>query len=165
VSPIERSDSLLLQTRAKWSIPNEIRRERPAAALKAAVDLMRELFPEAQLRSISSTYNCVGLVVATRRVWVDPEHLVRTLQDDGYRELQRAEDTQFGDIVVYHDVDGEPCHTGIVLRKNHAMEGQNRDLLTVVSKCGADGEYVHSATQLPALLGRPAQFWTDRRLP
>jgi hypothetical protein len=38
--------------------------ERPAVALKAAVDLMEELFPEARLRSITSTYNCVGLVVA-----------------------------------------------------------------------------------------------------
>jgi hypothetical protein len=163
VNPIERSDSLLLQTRARWSIPNEIRKERPTAALRAAVDLMHELFPKAQLRSITSTYNCVGLVLATRRVWVDPEHLIKILNDDGYRQLQRPEDTEFGDIVIYHDEDGEPCHVGIVLRKNLAIEGENRDLLTVVSKWGADGEYVHEATKLPSLLGRPAQYWTDRR--
>jgi hypothetical protein len=163
VGPIERSDSLLLQTRAKWSVPNEIRKERPTAALRAAVELMHDLFPEAQVRSITGTYNCVGLVIAARRVWVDPEHLVKILKDDGYRQLQRPEDTDYGDIVVYHDADDQPCHAGIVLRKNLALEGDDRDLLTVVSKWGADGEYVHAATRLPSLLGRPAQYWTDRR--
>jgi hypothetical protein len=164
VSPIERSDSLLLQTRAKWPIPNEIRKERPSAALKAAVELMRELFPEAQLRSITSTYNCVGLAIATRRVWVDPEYLVKILKDDGYTQLQRSEDTEYGDVVVYHDSDDEACHVGIVVRKNLLITGEDRELLTVVSKWGADGEYVHEATKLPFLLGRPAQYWTDRRL-
>jgi hypothetical protein len=163
VSPIERSDSLLLQTRAKWAVPNELRRERPVAALRAAVDLIRELFPEAQLRSITSTYNCVGLVVASRRVWVDPAHLVKILQDDGYRPLERPEDAESGDVVVYHDSDGEPCHAGIVVRKNLVVPGESRDLLTVLSKWGADGEYVHGATEVPLLLGRPTQYWTDRR--
>jgi len=124
---------------------------------------MRELVPEAQLRSITSTYNCVGLAIATRRVWVDPEHLVKILEDDGYRQLQRSEDTEYGDVVVYHDSDDEPCHVGIILRKNLLITGDNWDLLTVVSKWGADGEYVHQATKLPSLLGRPAQYWTDRR--
>jgi len=64
---------------------------------------------------------------------------------------------------VYHDPEGEPCHVAFVVAKNLAVVGENRDLLTVLSKWGADGEYVHEATKLPLLLGRPAQFWTDRR--
>ena len=163
MSPIEHTDSLLLQTRAKWSIPNELRMERPVIALRAAVDLIRELFPEARLRSITGTYNCVGLVVASRRTWVDPEHLVKVLEDDGYRQLQRPEDAEAGDVVVYHDPDGEPCHVGIVVAKNLAVAGESRDLLTVLSKWGADGEYMHGLTKLPLLLGQPAQYWTDRR--
>jgi hypothetical protein len=163
VSPIERTDSLLLQTRAKWSIPNDLRKERPVVALRAAVDLMRELFPEARLRSITSTYNCVGLVVASRRTWVDPEHVVKILADDGYRQLQRPEEAEAGDVVVYHDPDGEPCHVVIVVAKNLTIPGQSRDLLTVLSKWAADGEYVHDLTNLPLLLGQPAQDWTDRR--
>jgi hypothetical protein len=126
------------------------------------VDLVRELFPEAQLRSITATYNCVDLIVASRRAWVDPEHLVKILKDDGYRLLQRAEDAESGDVVVYHDPDGEPCHAAFVVGKNLAVAGENRDLLTVLSKWGADGEYLHEATKLPLLLGRPAQFWMDR---
>lgn len=164
MSPIERVDSLLLQTRAKWAIPNSIRLERPAVALRAAVDLIRELFPEARLRSITATYNCVGLVVASRGTWVDPEHLAKILTDDGYRQLPRPEDAEAGDVVVYHDADGEPCHVAIVVTKNLAVAGENRDLLTVLSKWGADGEYLHDLTKLPLLLGRPAQYWTDRRL-
>src|SRR5438132_1641386 len=140
---MERSDSILLQTRAKWVIPNEIRRERPAAALKASVDMMRELFPDAQLRSITATYNCVGLVAAARRVWVDPADLVKVLTDDGYKQLARPEETEHGDVVVYHDDDSEPCHVAIVLRKNLVIPGEQRDLLTVLSKWGADGEYIH----------------------
>jgi hypothetical protein len=163
VSPIERTDSLLVQTRAKWPIPNELRMERPIVALRAAVDLIHELFPEAQLRSITSTYNCVGLIVASRRVWVDPEHLLKVLKDDGYRMLQRAEHAEAGDVVVYHDADGDLCHVAIVVAKNLAVAGENRDILTVLSKWGADGEYAHDATKLPLLLGRPAQYWTDRR--
>lgn len=163
-SPIERADSLLLQTRAKWSIPNELQLERPTVARKAAVDLILELFPEARLRSITATYNCVGLVVASRRTWVDPKHLVKILTDDGYRQLSRPEEAEAGDVVVYHDPDGEPYHVGIVVAKNLAVAGESRDFLTVLSKWGADGEYLHDLTKLPLLLGRPAQYWTDRRL-
>ena len=64
---------------------------------------------------------------------------------------------------MYHDSHDEPCHVGIVLRKNLLIPGDSRDLLTVVSQWGADGEYVHEVTKLPSLLGRPAQYWTDRR--
>ena len=64
---------------------------------------------------------------------------------------------------MYHDSDDEPCHVAVVVRKNLAVAGENGDLLTVLSKWGADGEYVHEATKLPFLLGRPAQYWTDRR--
>jgi hypothetical protein len=131
--------------------------------MRAAVDLVRELYPEAQLRSITATYNCVGLIVACRRVWVNPEHLVKILKDDGYRLLQRAEDTESGDVVVYHDPEDEPCLVAFVVAKNLAVAGENRDLLTVLSKWGADGEYLHEATKLPLLLRRPAQAWTDRR--
>jgi len=137
--------------------------ERPVVALRVAVDLIHELFPESRLRSITGTYNCVGLVVASRWTWVDPEHLVKILTDDGYRQLQRPEDAEAGDVVVYHDPDGHPCHVGVVVTKNLAVAGESRDLLTVVSKWGADGEYVHDLTKLPLLLGQPAQYWTDRR--
>ena len=89
--------------------------------------------------------------------------LPRILKDDGYRLRQRPEDAEAGDVVVYLDPDGEPCHVGLVVAKNLAIPGESRDVLTVLSKWGADGEYVHDLTKLPSLLGQPAQYGTDRR--
>jgi hypothetical protein len=160
---LQRSDSLVLQTRAKWQIPNELRPERHPAALKAAIELIRGIFPDAILRSITATYNCVGLVVASRRTWVDPADLVRVLRDDGYQKLSGPEESEIGDVVIYHDDNGEPCHAGLVLRKNPLLAGGQEDLLTVVSKWGADGEYIHGASRVPVYLGTPAEYWTDRR--
>jgi hypothetical protein len=161
---LQRSDSLLLQTRAGWQIPNAVRPERNPAALKAAVEIAKSIIPEAILRSITATYNCVGLVVASRRTWVDPEHLVRVLREDGCRKLPGPEEADQGDVVIYHDQEGSPCHVALVVRKNLRVNGQE-DFLTVVSKWGADGEYIHGLTKLPGFLGKPTEFWTDRRTP
>jgi hypothetical protein len=152
-----------LETRARWQIPNEVRLERPKAALEESVRIFKEAFPDARLRSITATYNCVGLVVASRRTWVDPEYLIRILRDDGYRRLAGAAEAEPGDVVAYHDPDGAICHVGIVIQKNLAIPGAATDPLKVLSKWGADGEYVHDMSQLPHLLGVPAEFWTDRR--
>jgi hypothetical protein len=156
-------NALWMQTRSKGLIPNELRPERNPAALKASVELMRGLFPEAICRSITATYNCVGVVVASRRVWVDPDHLVRILKEDGCRKLAREEEADVGDVVIYHDEGGSACHVGVVVRKNVLRGEAGEELLTVLSKWGADGEYIHAASYVPALLGRPAEYWTDRR--
>lgn len=161
---MRQEPALLIETRQRWCIPNEVRGERPREALAASVELFRGLFPDAQLRSITATYNCVGMVVASRRVWVDPEHLIRVLREDGYRRLNQEAEAEPGDVVAYHDSDGEICHVGIVLRKNLIIPGTKDDPLTILSKWGADGEYVHASRRLPFLLGVPAEFWTDRRI-
>ncbi|MCI0459536.1 MAG: hypothetical protein L0Z62_21515 [Gemmataceae bacterium] len=163
--PIQLSDSLRLQTRAKWDIPNELRLERPRVSLQAAVELAKQICPEAIFRSITNTYNCVGLVVAARRVWVDPEHLVRILTDDGYRRLRGAEEADRGDVVIYHDDHGEACHVGIVMWRNLIVPGETKDPLTILSKWGGDGEYIHEMSRVPGYLGQPAEYWTDRRTP
>jgi hypothetical protein len=161
VSPI--NPPLALESRARKPIRNEVRPDRPKAALDASAALFRGLFPDAILRSITATYNCVGMVVASRRTWVDTDGLIRVLQEDGYRRLADATQAELGDVVVYQDQQGEICHAGIVVRKNILVPGQQGDLLTVLSKWGADGEYIHGLSRLPALLGTAAQFWTDRR--
>jgi hypothetical protein len=150
---LQRSDSLLLQTRAKWQIPNELRPERHPAALKAAIELAHRIVPDAILRSISATYNCVGMVVANRRTWVDPADLVRVLRDDGYRKLKGQEESDVGDVVIYHDDGGVPCHVGLVVRKNLLLAEGQEDLLTVLSKWGADGEYIHGASRVSIYFG------------
>jgi hypothetical protein len=139
--------------------------ERPRAALQASVELFQRLFPEARLRSLTAIYNCIGLIVASRRTWVDPEDLIRVLREDGYWRLNKAEEAEPGDVVAYHDEHGEVCHAAIIVQKNLLVSTEQRDLFTVLSKWGADGEYVHEMTRLPAYLGKPSQFWTDRREP
>jgi hypothetical protein len=155
--------SLVLETRGRWKIPNELRPEQPPEVLRAALDVIRKAAPDAILRSISATYNCVGMVVAARRVWVDPEDLARILTDDGYLRLPGADEADHGDVVIYHDDEGEPCHVGLVVKRNILTGDPHEDLLTVLSKWGAGGEYVHGASKVPAYLGKPAEFWTDRR--
>ena len=157
-------NSLWLQSRSKGLIPNELRPERNPAALKASVELLRGLFPEARFRSITATYNCVGMIVASQRTWVDPADLIRVLREDGYRKLNGPEESDLGDVVIYHDDSGTPCHVGLVVRKNLLLAGGQEDLLTVLSKWGADGEYIHGASCVPIYLGTPAEYWTDRRM-
>ncbi len=125
--------------------------------------LAKEICPDAIFRSITNTYNCVGMVVAARRVWVDPHDAVKILTDDGYKKLAGPVQAECGDVVIYHNAHGQPVHMGIVLRKNLAATGDNKDLLTVISKWGGDGEYIHEASKVPGYLGQPAEYWTDRR--
>jgi hypothetical protein len=153
---------LALETRARNPIDNAMKPERPKVALEASAALFKKLFPDAQLRSLTALYNCIGLIVASRRAWVDPSDLIRVLREDGYRKLTSAQEAEMGDVVIYRNQRGEVCHAGIVLRKN-LLSGQEDDLLTVLSKGGADGEYIHGLSKLPAYLGTPTQFWTDRR--
>jgi hypothetical protein len=160
---LPREPPLALETRARKPVHNEIRLERPKAALDASVALFGSLFPNARLRSLTAVYNCIGMIVANRRVWVDPEDLIRVLREDGYRRLASAAEAEPGDVVAYHDRHGEVCHAGIVVARRVLVPGDDRDLLIVLSKWGADGEYVHASLELPGYLGAPEEFWTDRR--
>src|SRR5260370_34997856 len=102
MSLLEKPPSIVLRTRRNdWDVPNVLRKETP----KEILDSMKELFdrerPRAKLRSLTGRYNCIGLVVASRRVWVEPEFLMRILREDGYRQLNSMAEAGFGDLVVY----------------------------------------------------------------
>jgi hypothetical protein len=153
---------LKLETRARRQVPNEVRPERNPAALRASVELWKRLRPRARLRSITAAYNCIGLVVACRRAWVDPEELLPALRDDGYRQLGGPAEAEKGDVVVYRDQRGNVCHAGIVVGKN-VVTAEAADPLVVLSKWGEDGEYEHESSDVPELLGKPVEFWTDRK--
>jgi hypothetical protein len=155
---------LTIETRQRWPIPNEFREERPRVALNASVELFKSLFPDARFRSISATNNCVGLVVTQRRTWAFPEDLHKILADDGFRQLKGPHEAEMGDVVIYRDDRRTICHVGIVVDKNLAIDPVTPgDPLRVLSKWGADGEYIHDMSYVPELYGKPAEFWTDRR--
>src|SRR6266705_1233285 len=148
--------SIPLATRAGNHIPNERRREMAPDRLKAAVALWARERPLAHLRSITATYNCVGMAFANRRTWVDPSSVPRILADDGYRRVERPAS---GDIVLYRTDDGALVHIAVVLEARKAFERWN---LVVLSQWGADGEYVHPENYVPDRLGRPVEYWTER---
>jgi len=116
-----------------------------------------------ELRSITATYNCIGLVVASRRTWVDTGVLIAILQDDGFRQLPGAEFAKVGDLVIYRDAAGDVCQVGVIIEKRLVVPGSQRDPLWVLSKWGANGEYLHDVTDVPELLGHPVEYWTDRK--
>lgn len=155
---------MLLQTRGKWKVPNELTPELLPPVRDASLALWKRERPNARLRSITGTYNCIGMVVASRRTWVEPEHLLRVLQEDGYIKLAGEAEARVGDVVAYRDDANEVCHAGIVWRKNlYDPQNPTRDTLAVLSKWGREGEYEHEAADLPYLCGKPAEYWTDRK--
>jgi hypothetical protein len=160
---LDEAPGIVLRTRRNdWDVPNELRKELPRVILEAGRDLFTKERPDARLRSLTNLYNCVGMVLASRRVWVDPMYLHRMLAEDGYTKLSSSRDAEIGDIVVYHK-DGEISHVGIVIRKNLYSAEMVRDPLDVLSKWGRDGEYEHGLTDVPYWLGAPAEYWTDRK--
>jgi cell wall-associated NlpC family hydrolase len=105
----------------------------------------------------------MGLVFASRRTWIDPEHLYQILADDEYQQLGGVAEAQPGDVVVYRGSDGQPSHVGIIWERNLIVPGQQEDPVKVLSQWGADGEYLHDLSDVPLLLGTATEFWTDRR--
>ena len=93
-------------------------------------------------RSMSSLYNCMGMVFASRRTCIEPEHLPMILNDDEYRRVANKGDLQRGDIVVYRDDDGEVSHVGIVADVTTDPAKATWDVL-VLSQWGRHGEYFH----------------------
>lgn len=152
-----------LGTRKGTQIPNETRRERSPLALQASADLWEEQRPGAQLRSLTAVYNCIGLVFASRRTWVDTSEVEWILQEDEYREVRNDAEAQSGDLVIYRSPrDGDVTHAAVIVRVDHDIEKAARHIY-VLSKWGADGEYLHRTEDVPELLGKPVEFWTDRK--
>ena len=154
---------LLLETRGKKKVANEMRPDLIPAVAAASKALWKQQRPQAMLRSMTGTYNCVGMVVASRRTWVDTDDLLRILREDGYRLLANEAETEKGDVVVYRDQKGDVSHVGIVVRKNPYNPENPKDVLVVLSKWGAEGEYEHDASYVPLLCGKPVEYWTDRK--
>src|SRR5882762_3616948 len=151
---------LPLATRTGRPIRNEVRRERAPESLRAAVQLWARERPAADLRSISATYNCMGLVFATRRTWIDTEELQFILDQDGYKRIATP-DVEPGDLVVYQR-DGQRTHVALVLQADVMFAGRMPKMLYACSQWGADGEYFHAAAYVPSHFGQPTEYWTDR---
>jgi hypothetical protein len=149
---------LELMTKKRSLIPNALRQPRPPAAMREAKAMY--LTDERQLRSLSSEYNCMGLVFASRRTCIDVGIVDWILREDDYK-LVSIDKVRRGDLLVYRNADG-PSHVAIVWTHDPDV-ARAEWRTTVLSQWGADGEYFHDAHDVPLLLGAPDRFWTDRQ--
>ena len=156
--------ALPLFTRAGNFIANErnppLRRERMLEAL----ELHRRDHPDAMVRSLVSTHNCMGLLFASRRTLVDMEQWDLIQADDGYRKLDESEAPMPGDVVLYRDRHHRPSHVAQIIRVDLDIARAEHHV-EVVSQWGRDGEYIHKIADVPFLLGAPAEIWTERSFP
>ena len=129
--------------------------------MKAAMEVVKANHPTAMERSLRSTYNCVGMVFASRRTCVDIDHLSFILVDDGYRKLINQNEVQVGDLAVYRVDSGDFSHVGIVYSLSPYRADGSRDIF-VMSQWGRDGEYYHRVDDVNDNLGTPTEYWTDR---
>ena len=139
--------------------------ERPIEALKAAFQHARSVSPTAKCRSLTSMYNCVGMVFASRRTAVDCKYLDLILRDDGYSPIPRERIIE-GDIVVYRR-NAIAQHVGIIYELRDVSLEQNRTRFQtwVLSQWGEDGEYLHELEKVPPIYGSEIEFWSERRVP
>ena len=149
-----------LTTKRGNRIPNMQRRTRPPISMATARDIVLNSHPSAEMRSLRSEYNCVGMVFASRRTDIDPEYVEMILRDDGFRRVEEG-DLQIGDVVIYRTEDQQISHVGLIAKITLTLARGHREI-TVLSQWGADGEYFHGIDDVNPNLGRPTEFWTDR---
>ena len=113
--------------------------------------------PKAIVRSVSPyPYNCVGMIFAARRAWIEIDHVYKILNEDGYRSIP-FEAIIEGDIVLY-EYNGSPAHVGVIMIIDRSF-GPN---IRVLSKWGKDAEFIHFIENVPEQLGKPTRYYTDR---
>ena len=129
--------------------------------MQSARDYVLKSHPDASARSLSSVYNCMGMVFASRRTWIDPDHLQMILQDDEYQRVSSKSELQPGDLVVYRDDKDLVSHVGIVAQVKTNIKEAAWEVY-VLSQWGGDGEYFHLDKDVHPWLGEPSEYWTDR---
>lgn len=113
--------------------------------------------PALQIRSVSPfPYNCVGMLFASRRKWIEIDYIYELFEGDGYRNIPNH-NAIIGDIVVYKR-DNEATHVAMIIYIDRAIRGN----ILVISKWGKDAEFIHPIKQVPELFGKPIEYWTDR---
>ena len=135
--------------------------EAAPATMNARKEQMLNGHPNRRVRSLSSTYNCIGMVFASRRTWIEPEHLMMILLEDGYRQITGDAELQTGDVVVYRDAAGEVSHIALVAEVRIDFSAAYREIF-VLSQWGQYGEYFHHIDDVSPRLGIPREYWTER---
>lgn len=155
-----------IEARSGWEVPCEapslgmISVSTREIEIKASIWIGR--LHGIEIRSISAHfYNCVGMVFAARRAWIEIDYVERLLVEDGYRPIP-ASDAMIGDVVLYRDIERNPTHVGLVVGLIGEIGGQ-RDFM-VLSKWGLEAEFLHPVRSIPSVFGSP-EYYTERLAP
>jgi hypothetical protein len=155
-------DQKPIYARSGWKIPCESAPVETEARIRIrAGAIMNEMLPgRLDLRSVSAYgYNCVGMIFAARRAYIEIDHIYDILRADGYHPITK-EMCVVGDVVLYRDHEG-PSHVSLVTRVE--IIGQERSI-RVLSKWGMDAEFEHWMHDVVKRLGRPVEFYTERKI-
>ena len=113
------------------------------------------------IRSLSTfQYNCVGMIFASRRAWIEIDQIYRILKEDGYREIGQDQ-VAAGDVVLYKDAANEPTHVGLVIASERLPMSQIVNI-KVLSKWGLEAEFIHFVEDVLEWLGKPSEYYTER---
>ena len=155
------TSAIPLLARSGKQIPNFRRIEWSPKRLADAKQVWMKKFPSIKHRSSSSTYNCLGMVFASRRIGIGSQYLDWLLIEDGYRLVPEDECPMRGDLIVYR-VKNEPKHVGFVIDIQTDEEEADWET-TILSKWGECGEFIHSPDTVPERYGKIIEYWTERR--
>jgi hypothetical protein len=154
-------ESLGIFTKKRYRIRDSQPPEMEPAYLLSMARFHETRYDSIRRRSLTATYNCYGMVFASRRTsLVEPKEIYRILQDDGYERIHDRLQVRLGDVVLYRMTpQGDISHVGLVSRIDFSP--RNFELL---SKWGDCGEYFHNENIVPPEFGRPSEYWSERKL-
>ena len=159
-SPHNGSRRKSLFARSGWEIPTDEMK----SSMKHKMDYECDLFVQkfnVEIRSRSLyPYNCVGMVFAFRRAFIDPDHLERILVEDGYTQISDIE-IKRGDIVLY-SAGNSITHVGLIYHFHYVHHSSTVPIVTVLSKWGPGPECLHEIRSVPETYGIPARYYTER---
>jgi hypothetical protein len=156
ILPKSESNKKPIFARSGWEIPQET-----PPIIEPRLNIIRnneiiKYHPYAIVRSNSNyPYNCVGMIFAARRAWIEIDHIYDIFKHDGYTRIDRSKIME-GDIVLYLR-DGQPQHVGVIIFIDRALNN-----VKVLSKWGYQPEFVHLIDDVPNIFGVASGFFTER---
>ena len=129
--------------------------------VRRSIDLYLRNLPldKSNVRSISPfMYNCVGLIFASRRAWIEIDELNQILCEDNYRPIT-FDEICCGDIVIYSKK-MKRIHVGVVTSVQRT--GNQIGPVKVLSKWGRSAEVEHDISIVPRDYGTHTEYWSER---
>ena len=159
-----------LYARSGWTIPQppqswaKTEQLDPAVMKSETTRMIKLMRPAKQrslkIRSISThVYSCVSMLFASRRAWIDINHIYDIFREDRYIKVEESR-LSVGDVVLY--TDGiKPSHVGLVTT---VFQESGRVInVRVLSKWGYVGEIEHDVDDVPDTLGIRDSYWSERK--